>query len=105
MVLKHVLICSRYYRAYRLEENCINCLPTTTIGWQERIALHYRLMPCLSNNEPCIISDFVESEDADVAENKIVLRHSFACLEDAYEKFSVRAFFLGSYVFFSHAAL
>jgi len=99
MVLKNVLICSSYYRACRLEENSIRCLPTTTIGCQERIALHYRLMPCLSNNEPCIFSEFIESEDTDIAEKNNVLRHSFACLEDAYEKFSVRTYCLGSYVF------
>lgn len=97
MVLKNVLICSRYYRAYKLEESFHKCPPTTTIGWQERIALHYRLVPCSSDNESCIISEFTESEDVDVAEDKDILLHSFACLEYAHEKFRVRTYCVRAY--------
>jgi hypothetical protein len=92
MVLKHVSICSRYYRAYKLEESVHKYPPTTTIGWQERIVLHYRLVPWSSDNESCIISEFIESEDVDVHEDKDGLLHSFACLEYAHEKFRVRAY-------------
>ncbi len=89
-MLKEVFMCSRFYRAYKIEDNLAQRALSLSIGWQERIVLHYRLVPSVPDDGSCIISECEKTTNLDVLENKDASMHFCACLEHAPGTFMVR---------------
>ncbi len=91
-MLKEVVMCSRFYSAYKIEDNLEQRASSLSIGWQERIVLHYRLVPSVPDDGSCIISECEKTTNLDVLEKKDSSMHFFACLEHAHGTFMVSTY-------------
>jgi hypothetical protein len=62
------------------------------IGWQERLTVHYRVLPLEAHDSFAQLSECPFNEDADASRQKCATSNAlnFMCLERACETFEVR---------------
>lgn len=99
MSLDQVFIFSKSYRARKMEENLQEDPSLSQLGWQERIVLHYRLLPSPQDDRGCNMSMF-ETNSLQTRENHEGM-HAFACMEHAHERFNVRTYFSSNSLLYS----
>jgi hypothetical protein len=97
MTLDKLSVASRHYKLEALpgqfvtsEENG-NVLQ---IGWQERVTLHYKIVPLTEESKNCLLSECAFSETAKFTIQECVISEAtdFLCLEHARETFEVCLF-------------
>lgn len=61
------------------------------IGWQEKVTIHYRVIPSDEDSPVCLLSETSFVEDAKVSTSECVASDTadFLCLQNAFELFEV----------------
>lgn len=97
LFLHNLCIASRYYRAIPIPGQIrdtvdLPILPSSAvqIGWQERITMHYRVIPLDNAEYTSSNCPFEEEHNNNNNNNKMDM--DFLCLENAHEKFKVCVF-------------
>ena len=99
MTLDKLSLASRHYRLEALPgqfsstEQLANVIQ---IGWQERMTVHYRVIPLEEESRTCLLSEVTFSEKAESNTKECVASDStdFLCLERACETFEVSLGFI-----------
>jgi hypothetical protein len=97
MTLDKLSLASRHYRLEALQgqfctaEQVVDVLQ---IGWQERMTVHYRVIPLDEESKTCLLSECSFSETAESSTKECVASDStdYLCLERACETFEVRCY-------------
>jgi hypothetical protein len=95
VTLDRLSLASRHYRLEALpgqfstSEQVGNVLQ---IGWQERITVHYRVIPLEEESKTCLLSECAFAENAECSIKECVASEAtdYLCLERACETFEVR---------------
>jgi hypothetical protein len=96
ITLDKLCVASRHYRLEALpgqvttSEQVGNVLQ---IGWQERLTVHYRIVPLGTENMSCLLSEcaFTEAGESSTKDCTASDAIDYLCLENANEMFEVRS--------------
>ena len=95
LFLHYLSIASRYYKAIPIEgqiseDSISTSTPSSSfkIHWQERLTMHYRIIPL--DDAKFTKSDCPFHTDNDTTNRNTELEMNFLCIENAYTKFKVR---------------
>jgi hypothetical protein len=94
MTLDKLSVASRHYKLESLPGQFITSEENGNvlqIGWQERVTIHYKVVPLNDESETCLLSECSFSEMAQSSTADCVLSEAtdYLCLERARDSFEV----------------